>query len=727
MDDPVGVQENGTGELHAALAAAGAPAPWPAAVPPPAPDPWALLQRTQAALLACPDAPAVAAALAAALTATGLADLLVLAPPTAGRRPVLAAAGRALPPAGTALSAADLAALRPARTTPLDPADPDGALLVLLDASRAARPVVAALCAAAALALTRTTEATARRAAERERAATSALLDGARSLSGLGTWHVEPATGRVHLDERLRDMLGLGAGTTSVDLDTWCGWVHADDRGRFTAGAAAGGPATYPLRLHTPDGQEHTLLGWSAGENPATGPAAACTAPRGLALDLTADGGRTGELVRLAHSDSLTGLPNRTLLDTRLAAALRTAAPDRAVVLVMLDLDRFKLVNDTLGHQVGDALLRQVADRLRHAAPPGATLARLGGDEFVVCIPGVDRPEAAYALARNLVRSLRAPYQLPGTAEPLVCTASAGVAVATGGSTEDLLRSADMALYRAKDDGRDRCALYDSAMREDAQARLDSERMLRRALREDGLRLVWQPIVDLRDRRLVAAECLVRLQDPTEGLLMPATFVDTAEDTGLIVDVDSWVLTAALEQLERWRSTGSDVQVSVNVSGRTLEHPAFAHRLAHSVQRSGAAGSSLLAEVTERTLIDLTVPTRASLHELQSCGARVGLDDFGTGYSSLAYLERFPLNFLKIDRSFVTPLGTSERADAVVEAVIALAHAHGMVVTAEGVETELQAERLTQMGCDRAQGWLFGRPVPAEQLALLPPPPLPLP
>ncbi len=331
-------------------------------------------------------------------------------------------------------------------------------------------------------------------------------------------------------------------------------------------------------------------------------------------------------------------------------------------------------------------------------------------------VPGVSRVEAASIMARDVLRRLRTPMLLPGLPEPFVCTSSAGIAIGHDGTADDLFRSADMALYRAKDGGRDRVAVYDSAMREEAQARHVAEHRVRRALRTDGLRVVWQPIVDLRSSELVAAEALVRLDDPVEGILEPKHFVDTAEDTGLIVDVDTWVLGEVLRQLREWRRDGVGLQVSFNVSGKTLEHPAFAHRLAHSVESTGASGSSLLAEVTERTLIDLSTSTRASLGELRSIGARVGLDDFGTGYSSLSYLDKFPLSFLKIDMSFVRPLGSSDRAEAVVRALISLAHAHGMVVTAEGVETELQAKMLRDMGCDRAQGWLFGRPVEAHRL-----------
>ncbi|NAZ77207.1 EAL domain-containing protein, partial [Kineococcus sp. T13] len=622
---------------------------------------------------------------------------------------VLAARGDLLLVAGRRFTGTDLTRMSPSAVVELVPGHPRAPRLAVwgvADTSTPALEVLAAAGGAAWRALVATDDA---RRAGAELSGAQLLLSGALRLAGLGSWSWDPATGVVTLDDRLREMLGLGAEVPDPDLDAWRARIHPDDRGPFTGvedpAAHAGTSAPYPFRVRTADDRERTFLGMSV-------PLATTSTSlvQGLVLDVSAGEKSTGELVRLAQCDSLTGLANRSVLDTRLAEALERATPTDAVALVLLDLDRFKLVNDTLGHQIGDALLRQVAVRLEDAAPPGATLARLGGDEFVVMVPGVGRPEAAALVARDIIRRLRSPMLLPGLPEPFVCTSSAGIAVGHSGTGDELFRSADMALYRAKDGGRDRVAVYDSAMRDEAQARRDAEHRVRRALRTDGLRVVWQPIVDLRRGELVAAEALVRLEDPVEGLLEPKSFVDTAEDTGLIVDVDTWVLGEVLRQLREWRRAGQGLQVSFNVSGKTLEHPAFAHRLAHSVESTGAAGSSLLAEVTERTLIDLSSSTRASLGELRSIGARVGLDDFGTGYSSLSYLDRFPLSFLKIDMSFVRPLGTSERAAAVVEALIALAHAHGMVVTAEGVETEQQAALLREMGCDRAQGWLFGRP-----------------
>ncbi|MEZ0165737.1 putative bifunctional diguanylate cyclase/phosphodiesterase [Kineococcus sp. LSe6-4] len=688
---------------------------------PASPDLAGVLLRAQRRFTDCTDVAALAGELVEEVCAAGYARVLLLETVARSRHrelEVLAAGGDLMLVPGQRITGADLTRMSPVAVVELVPGHPRAPRLAAWGpgGAAAAGATRLELLAGSAGAAWRALVATADAArADREAAGARLVLSGALRLAGLGSWSWDPASGVVTLDDRLREVLGLSATDPDPDLETWRARIHPDDRGPFTGvedpAAHAGTSAPYPFRVTSPDGREHTFLGMSV-------PLAtrSSSVVQGLVLDVSAEEKSTGELVRLAQCDSLTGLANRSVLDVRLAEALERATAQDAVALVLLDLDRFKLVNDTLGHQIGDALLRQVAVRLQDAAPPGAVLARLGGDEFVVMVPGVGRVEAASLMARDVLRRLRAPMLLPGLPEPFVCTSSAGIALGHDGTADDLFRSADMALYRAKDGGRDRVAVYDSAMREEAQARHVAEHRVRRALRTDGLRVVWQPIVDLRTSELVAAEALVRLEDPVEGILEPKHFVDTAEDTGLIVDVDTWVLQEVLRQLREWRRDGVGLQVSFNVSGKTLEHPAFAHRLAHSVESTGASGSSLLAEVTERTLIDLSTSTRASLGELRSIGARVGLDDFGTGYSSLSYLDRFPLSFLKIDMSFVRPLGSSDRAEAVVRALISLAHAHGMVVTAEGVETELQARMLRDMGCDRAQGWLFGRPVEAGRL-----------
>ncbi|MGI4896250.1 MAG: putative bifunctional diguanylate cyclase/phosphodiesterase [Janthinobacterium lividum] len=677
-----------------------------------------LLLRAQHRFTACHDLSTLAEELVDVVHRAGHQRVLLLETVARSRHrelEVVAARGDLLLVPGRRVTGSELTAMVPSAVVELVPGDPRCPRLAVWGVSNDGAPPLDVLVAAGGAAWRAVCATAAAERAAGKLADTQSLLSGALRLAGLGSWSWEPVTGVVTLDARLREMLALT--TADPDLETWRAGVHPEDRGPFTGvedpATHVAHAAPYPFRVRSSDGSERTFLGMTVPRREAD-----ATTVQGLVLDVSTGEKASGELVRLAQCDALTGLANRSVLDVRLVAALEAAGPGNAVALILLDLDRFKLVNDTLGHQIGDALLRQTALRLEDAAPVGSTLARLGGDEFVVMVPGVSRPEVATVMAHNIIRRLRAPMVLPGLSEPFVCTSSAGIAVRHEGSGDELFRSADMALYRAKDAGRDRVAVYDSAMREDAQARRDAEHKVRRALRTNGLRVFWQPIVDLCDERLVAAEALVRLQDPVEGLLEPKAFVDTAEDTGLIVDVDTWVLDEVLKQLREWRCAGHDIQVSFNVSGKTLEHPAFAHRLAHSVESTGAVGSSMLAEVTERTLIDLSSTTRASLGELRAIGARVGLDDFGTGYSSLSYLDRFPLNFLKIDMSFVRPLGTSARADAVVQALISLAHAHSMVVTAEGVETRSQADILREMGCDRAQGWLFGRPVAAELLAV---------
>ncbi len=441
----------------------------------------------------------------------------------------------------------------------------------------------------------------------------------------------------------------------------------------------------------------------------------------GHALDLTERRVAQAQLERLAHSDTLTGLANRTKFNARLAEALagREAGHGR-VGLLLFDLDRFKLVNDTLGHAAGDLVLVEVARRISNVLRDGSLLARLGGDEFVVMLEGLADSRETRLVALRVLETLRAPYRLP-TGETIVPTASVGVAITGDGesSADEIYREADLALYRAKDAGRDRYAVFDAELRARAVARLDAEHLLRDAMSHGRLHVLYQPVVELATCRILGAEALVRVVAGDGRLLTPDVFIDVAEDTGLIVGVDGTVLEIATDQLAAWTRDGLDLEVAVNVSPRTLEQPHFARILRAALHRHQQPGSSLVVELTERSLLVSSATMRASLSSIRRSGARLSVDDFGTGYSALAYLGRFDLDSLKIDRSFVSRLGTGDQADAVVAAVIALAHAHRLTVVAEGVETIEQAQILTTMGCDRAQGWLFGRPLEAEHLAEL--------
>jgi EAL domain-containing protein (putative c-di-GMP-specific phosphodiesterase class I) len=317
---------------------------------------------------------------------------------------------------------------------------------------------------------------------------------------------------------------------------------------------------------------------------------------------------------------------------------------------------------------------------------------------------------------------MREPYRLP-SGDAIVATASIGVAVATEGSRQasDLFREADLALYRAKDSGRDGYALFDDDLRARTVARVDAEHRLRRALEEGLLRLRYQPIVSLATGQIIGAEALVRLDDPERGLLPPSEFIEVAEETGQIVELDAVVLEESIRQLAEWSSLAEYgfQRIAVNITARSLEQVGFAERLDGLLQRYAVDGDLLRIELTERSLLASNPQVRASLEQIAALGVGIGLDDFGTGYSALAYLQNFSLHFLKVDRSFVSRLGDGPREAAIVGAIVDLAHAHALTVIAEGVETEEQLTALSAMGCDRGQGFFFSRPVPATELEAL--------
>ena len=429
----------------------------------------------------------------------------------------------------------------------------------------------------------------------------------------------------------------------------------------------------------------------------------------------------SNEIEHLAYHDSLTGLPNRPLFIDRLFISVNMAERSKTRLAVFFcDIDRFKEINDSLGHSVGDELLRVVSERVRSSVRSEDTVARFGGDEFTLILQKIELVDDAVKIAQKILDTVKIPFRV-GEHE-LTVTISIGISFYPndGRDAETLVKNADTAMYRAKDMGRDSFQLYAPAMNARALEKLALENMLRKALAQQELVVYYQPVIDLRDGTVSGFEALIRWAHPELGLLSPAHFISTAEVSGLIVPIGEWVLRTACKQTRQWQKrTGRPLKISVNLSARQFQQPDLTARIKDVLQDSSLDPKSLQLEITESNAMQNAENTAHTLRELKSVGVCISMDDFGTGYSSLSYLKRFPIDTLKLDRSFVSDLSTDPEDEAIATAVIAMAHSLDLKVIAEGVETIEQLSFLQQRECDAVQGFYFSPPVAAEELERL--------
>ena len=525
----------------------------------------------------------------------------------------------------------------------------------------------------------------------------------------------------LYISPSVEDVLGYPRRQWLEERGLWDRLLHPDDEDRVVSNEAecarSGEKLVQEYRLRAADGSDiwirdemTVVFDRQTGEDPLF---------YGVFLDVTDRKRMETELERLALYDPLTGLPNRALFGDRLRQVLSRRGREAATAVYFLDLDRFKRINDSLGHGAGDAVLREVAERLASVVRPEDTVARFGGDEFTILCESVGGVLEAVAIADRLQRPLRNPLSLGGA--ELRLSASIGVALVEAddnGDGQHLIEDADAAMYRAKERGGARTELFDSAMRENAVRAMRIEQELQRALEEGELRLHYQPSVDLATGQVVGAEALVRWEHPKRGLIVPDRFLGVAEETGLIVPLGTWVLGEACRQLAEWqgRPETAHLHLSVNLSARELTHPDAVSTVLSAVRESGIDPRSLTIEVPESTaMADGDTGFRA-LRDLSSVGIRVAIDDFGTGYSSLEQLRRMPVDIVKVDRSFVSGMAADSTDREIVAAVVGMGRALKLCVVAEGIETPEHAEALRELGCDIGQGFLYAKALPVAEL-----------
>jgi diguanylate cyclase (GGDEF)-like protein/PAS domain S-box-containing protein len=541
----------------------------------------------------------------------------------------------------------------------------------------------------------------------------------AQRISGVGSYDFEIATNTNIWSDQLYRIYGREPQSFNASYEIFLSMLHPDDREHVLAvhqhALETNTPYEMEERVVWPDGQVRTLASWGEVVADEEGRPLRMV---GICWDITDRKTMEAQLVHGALHDRLTHLPNRNLIEDRLEVAVSALSRrELPLGLMLLDIDRFKVVNDSLGHEVGDRVLVEMGARLAGAVRPGDTVGRFGGDEFVVICEELTSAGEALGIAQRVQEAMGQPILVDGN--EVVLSVSTGIALATDPETPpgSLLRDADSAMHHAKRSGRARSVVFVDEMRDQAVGRFETETQLRRALAEGQLRVHYQPILGLGSRTVTGVEALVRWDHPTRGMVAPADFVPIAEETGLIGPLGEWVLEQACRQLAAWDALMPGLTVSVNLSGVQIVQPDIVSRIAAVLDRTGVDATRVALEITESVLMRDAEDTLSVLRALKDLGVKLHVDDFGTGYSSLSYLKRFPVDALKVDRSFVGGLASDPEDIAIVEAIIGLAHSLGMETVAEGVETALQLDALERMGCESAQGFLFSRPLVAEDVA----------
>ena len=562
----------------------------------------------------------------------------------------------------------------------------------------------------------------------------------AQRIAKIGNWEWRPDTNRFTASSELCRLIGIRPQDFDGTLDSFLHVVHAEDRERVNVALkqilTERKPCDIDHRIVLPHGADFAVH--LQAEALFDDQLQALTII-GTAQDITDRKQSEREIYRLAYFDSLTGLANRVLFKDRLTQALAHASRYHSTLAVLfLDLDRFKVINDTLGHNIGDLLLKQVAGRLtesvRHSdsvsrsvdKEENHSLARLGGDEFTVLLTNLRDVQDAGTVARRIVEAMANPFLIEG--REIFVTISVGIAIfpVDGESIDALLKNADSAMYHAKEKGRNNFQFYSNNLNAAANDRLNLEGQLRHAVEREEFVVFYQPQIDLRGGEIVSAEALVRWQHPRRGLLRPEEFMQAAVDTGLIRAIDEWVLRTACRHSQEWQQRGkTPVRISVNISNSLFHSDTLVSVVEQVLGQTGLTPACLELELTESIVMRNVDASIAMLTTLRTMGVQLSIDDFGTGYSSLSYLHRLPINRVKIDQSFILEILTQTRPPMIVRAIIAMAHSLNLLVLAEGVEQEFQRTTLTEAGCDYAQGYLFGQPMPADEFArMLQPTPL---